>query len=239
MCKTNLLRSRVVAMSTVAAALLACFTTSSAQVVVYENLGTSALGGTSRLNSENPIFGDALNLTQSGQLSLVGLSLFNSSSGGNTGAILTGTMVVNFYDNTTAYAGGSLSAGRALLGSATVNWDFSADGGLLAGFYATDTFDLTANNINLTSKIFVTQKFTLTSGTSTRNGVILFDNPTTGTSTSTVYLYSSAVAEGLYTFTGNPGQFGYHLEVTLVPEPATLALAGLGAFALLALRRRK
>lgn len=203
-----------------------------ASVLVYDNLATTAVAGTSQPNSNNPVFGDSLTLLQGGLLESVGLSLYNSSSGGNTGIIQTGTMVVNFYDNTTPYTGGALSL--PLLGTATLAWDFGADG-LPAGYYSAATFDVSALNINLTQNILITQQFTQTAGTSTRNGVILFGDPTTGSSPNTVYLKSASTAEGLYTYTGNPGQFGY--AITLVPEPASVALAGLGLVALLRRRR--
>jgi hypothetical protein len=203
--------------------------------IVYDNLSTSALSGYSGLNSDKPVFGDSLTLASGGVLGSLGLSLYNSSSGGNTGSILTGSMLVNFYDNTTPYAGGVIS--NPLLGSATVDFDFTADGGLGVGFYDTETFDLSAQNINLTQNILITQQFTELTGTSLRNGIILFGNPTVGSSPSTVYISSASVAPGLYTFSGNPGQFGY--QVTLVPEPTTLALASLGGIALGFFRRRK
>jgi len=221
-------------------ASLAILASAHAQVVVYENLNTPATAGYSEPNANNPIFGDALNLTTAGQLSIVGLSLFNSSSGGNTGPILTGNMVVKFYNNTTAYAGGVLGPpSQPLLGSATLFWDFTAAGGLPAGFYSTAGFDLTPLNINLTQNIFVTQQFTELTGTSTRNGVVLFSNPTVGGSPANVYINSAATPEGLYTFANNPDQFGYHIEISVIPEPCSFALAGLAAAAALALRRRK
>jgi hypothetical protein len=214
--------------------------TAQAQTVVYENLGTnnSPLAGYSEPNANNPIFGDALNLTQGGHLGNVGLTLFNSSSGGNTGSILTGTMTLNIYNNTVPYAGGSLSASDPLIASVLLTWNFSP-GGLAPGFFSIGTFDLTSLNINIPQNIFVTQQFTQTAGTSTRNGVVLFTDPTIGSSPANVYISSSATAEGLYTFSGNPNQFGYHIEVQIVPEPTALALAGLGASALLLFRRRK
>lgn len=216
--------------------LLGAALSASAQLVVYDNLATTATAGYSEPNANNPIFGDQLVLTQGGRISILGVSLFNSSSGGNTGSILTGTMAIKFYDNTTAYAGSGPITGT-LLGSATLNWDFTSGGGLPAGFYATDGFDLTSLNIVLPQNVLITQQFTETTGTSTRNGFILFSNPTTGSSPPNVYLKSSATAEGLYTFSGgNPNQVGFYVEV--VPEPTTLALAGLAGAAMLFLRRR-
>jgi hypothetical protein len=197
------------------------------------------LAGYSEPNANNPVFGDALNLTQGGLLSHVGLSLFNSTSGGNTGPILTGTMTLNIYNNTVPYAGGSLSSSDPLIASVNLTWDFTAGGGLPAGFFSTGTFDLSGLNINIPQNIFVTQQFTETTGTSTRNGVILFPDPTVGSSPANVYINSSATAEGLYTFSGNPNQFGYHIDIQTVPEPTSLAFAGLGAFGLLVSRRRK
>jgi hypothetical protein len=218
-------------------ALAVATLSSQAQQIVYDNLSTAATAGYSEPNANNPIFGDALSLTTGGHLSILGLSIFNSTSGGNTGSILTGSMVVKFYDNSVPYGGGALSS-QPLIATAVLTWDFTAGGGLAPGFYATEGFDLTALNINLPQNIFITQQFTETTGTSTRNGIVLFSNPVVGSSPANVYLNSAATPEGLYTFSGgNPNQFGYYLEV--VPEPSTLAFAGLAGTMALILRRRK
>jgi hypothetical protein len=227
------MKSRLLLLATLCLAL-----TTQAQTVVYENLTGSPLAGYSEPNANNPIFGDALNLSQGGKVGSVGLTLFNSNSGGNTGAILSGNMTLNIYNNTVPYAGGSLSASDPLIASVILTWTFSGTG-LAAGFFSVGTFDLSSLNITVPQNIFVTQQFTETSGTSTRNGVVLFPDPTVGSSPANVYINSTATAEGLYTFSGNPNQFGYHIDLQLVPEPTSLALAGLGAAGLVIFRRRK
>jgi hypothetical protein len=215
---------------------LALLASSQAGTVVYDNLATAATAGYSEPNTNHPIFGDALNLTMGGTITTFGLSVYNSTSGGNTGAIIAGTLTIDFYDNTTPYAGGPLTA-EPLLGSATGTVTFGT--GLPAGYYSTVSFDLSSLNITVPQNIFVTQQFTETSGTSTRNGVVLFSNPTIGSSPPTVYINSSGTPEGLYTFSGNPNQFGYHVEVATVPEPSSFALAGIAVAAAVIFRRRK
>lgn len=212
-----------------------CLALSAKAQTVYENLSTAPTAGFGDLNANNPVFGDSLNLTLGGRLSVLGLTLFNPNNADNPGSILTGSMVVKFYDNTVPYLGGVLN--NPLLGSTTLTWDFTGIGGLQPGFYAPNSYDLTSLNITLPQHILVTQQFTQTSGTSIRNGAALLSDPTTGISPNNVYLKTSAIAEGLYTVSGNPGQFGFHIEI--VPEPASFALAGLGAVALLVLGRRK
>lgn len=204
-----------------------------AQSIVYNNLSTPPTAGFGDLNANNPIFGDSLNLAQGGRLGVVGLTLFNPNNADNTGSILTGSMMIKFYDNTLPYAGGPLN--NPLLGSATVTWDFTGIGGLQAGFYAPNFYDLSSLNINLPQHILVTQQFTETSGTSIRNGVALLSNPTVGSSPDTIYIQSSAISSGLYTVASNPGQLGYQIQV--VPEPGTLTLTVLAASALLVFRR--
>jgi hypothetical protein len=209
--------------------------TASAQTLVYDNLSTPPTAGFGDLNANSPIFGDSLNLTQGGQLSVLGLTLFNPNNADNTGSILTGSMVVKFYDNTVPYNGGALNI--PLLGTATVTWDFTGIGGLQPGFFAPNSYNLTSLNINLPQHILITQQFTQTSGTSIRNGIALLSNPTTGTSPNSVFLSSAAILPNLYNINGglNPGQIGFHIQV--VPEPGTIALGSLAA--LLIIRRRK
>lgn len=152
--------------------------------VVYDNTGTAATSATSQPNSDVPIFGDSLSLTHGGLLSQLEPSLYNSSAGGNSGSILTGDMTVKFYDNTSPYTGGTLSL--PLLGTTALSWDFTSIGGLPVGYYVVQQFDLASLNLSLPAEILITQQFTETTGTSTRHGVVLFGNPTVGSSPDTV-----------------------------------------------------
>ena len=203
--------------------------------IVYNNLavGTATIAGYTEPNTNNPIYGDQLNMTSGGTLSTVGFTIFNSSTG-NTGAILTGSVVLKFYDNTTPYAGGAIT--NPLLGTTTVTVNFGA--GLNAGFFSTvTTNDLSALNILLTQNILITQQFTQLTGTSNNNGVVLKGDPTVGTSPNNVYISSSATASNSYTFGGTAAnsQFGY--TITTTPAPGAAGLAGIAG--LVALRRRR
>jgi len=126
-----------------------------------------------------------------------------------------------------------------LLGSAILSWDLTSipGGGLPVGGYALGYEDLSASNINLTQDIFVTQQYTQLTGTSTRNGVVILGNSVVPGSSSpaTVYLKSTATAEGLYSFGGTSNQFAYYVDI--VPEPASCGLVAVGVVGML-LRRR-
>jgi hypothetical protein len=206
-----------------------------AQIAVYDNLSTAPTRGFGDLNANNLIVGDTLNLTQGGQLSVLGLTLFNPNNTDNTGSILTGTMVVKFYDNTVPYVSGVLN--NPLLGSATINWDFTGIGGLNPGFFSPNYYNLTNLNIYLPQHILVTQQFTQTSGTAIRNGAALYSDPTIGSSPNTFYIKASDISEGLYPVFANPAQLG--LQIQVVPEPGTFALVSLAASTLLIVRRRR
>src|SRR5690349_6923825 len=91
-----------------------------AQTLVYDNLSTAPTVGYGDLNANNPIFGDSLNLTQGGHLSVLALTLFFPYSSDNLMTVIfTVIMVVKFYVNTVAYVGVVLII--LLLCSATVN----------------------------------------------------------------------------------------------------------------------
>jgi hypothetical protein len=215
-------------------ALLGAVATASAQsTIVYDNFIPGASGLDGDYNSTHPIFGSPVTLTQGGTLSAIGLMLWNPQTGGN-GSILTGTMQINFYDNSSPYTGGVL-ASLPLWGTANVTWDFTAGGGLAPGAYATKYFDLTAFNITVPQDIFVTQQFTETSGSSLLNGVAFQGVPLVGASPDQVYIKTDGSGENL--FTGY--RVGYSLAITSVPEPSTLAMSVLGGLALLLKRRRR
>lgn len=206
-----------------------------ADFIVYDNLNSGVAAGASQLNTAKPVYGDSLSLTQGGQVSQVGLTLFNSTFGGNTGSILTGTMTLTFYDNTTPYSGGTLS--NPVLGSTVLNVDFTSSGGLAPGSFAPINADLTSLNIVVPQNILLTQQFTQVTGTSTNNGIVFFFNPTVGSSPNNYYLKTDT-SEGLSTL--STSQVGYQIQiVAAVPEPSSLLLSGIGVLIGLGWWRRK
>ncbi len=224
--KRSILLAAVGALLTVSA--------SRAQVTVYDTVTPNPSAGYGEANDNSPIFGDALNLSQAGQLQQLGFDLFNTTTGGNSGTINTGTMDIEIYDNTVPYSGGSLAASDPLIAGINFNLDFTGGGGLPAGFFTRITSnDLTSLSITLPQHIFITQQFTETDGDSTANGTVLSGtNSAVGSSPATVYINSDATPEDLYTFGGgNLNQFAFEVSVlpASVPEPATWLGASLVA----------
>src|ERR1044071_1296339 len=135
-----------------------------AQVTNYDTIDGSAIAGYSEANANNPIFGDALTLSAGGgELALAGFTLFNSTSGGNSGSISKGLMTVFIYDNTIPYTGTG-PIGNPVLWAGQLLWDFGSNP-LPAGFYTIGIWDFNGLGLFLPQNILITQQFGLTQGT--------------------------------------------------------------------------
>lgn len=193
---------------------------------VYSNIGSAANAATSSSNLTTR-WGDRLNMTGSGVLQEFSLAVFNSTSGGNTGSILTYLVDVQFYRQSDS----------SLIGGFSGNINFGT--GLNAGFFSTVTFtDLAGLGIDLdTADIFVTQQRLSHTGTSNRMGVASLSPITIGSSPVDFYRDDpSAPPAGFYVFSGGtvPADLAYQV---VVPAPAAASLLGFGG--LLAARRRR
>jgi hypothetical protein len=198
---------------------------------IYDNITAPSAPnfGYSEPVTNNPIYGDTLNMTGTGVLDELTLTIFNATTGGNTGTVTGGVMTVNFFRQ----------SDNSLIGGFAGNYTFNPV--LQPGFFATITFNnlaTLATPVNIdTANVIVTQS-NAQAGTSTRNGVVSLNPINIGTSPSTVFISSTATPAGFYNFNpaGTQSNFGYKIGVT--PEPGTMLLAGLGLGGL-ALRRRK
>lgn len=196
-------------------------------VTLYSNTTSAANVATSSLDL-NTRWGDTLNMVGTGVLDQFSFTVFNSSSSGNTGSILTYAVDIRFFR----------ASDSSFIGGFTGNVNFGT--GLNAGFYSVVTFtDLAGFGINLdTADILATQARTAHTGTSIRMGVASLDPVTIGSSPVNFYKDDpSSPPAGFYVFSGGatPAQIGY--QVVAVPAPGAAALLGLGG--LLATRRRR
>ena len=194
--------------------------------VVYSNTSSAANAATSSSNL-NTRWGDRLNMTGTGVLQDFSFTMFNSTSGGNTGSLLTAQVELRFYRQSDS----------SLIGGFSGNVNFGT--GLNAGFFSTITFtNLAGLGIDLdTANIFVTQQRLSHTGATTRLGIASLSPVTIGTSPVDFYRDDpSAPPAGFYVFSGGavPADLGYQV---VVPTPAGASLLGLGG--LLAARRRR
>lgn len=216
------------------AMLLGVSAISNAQLsIAYDNTTSTALSAFSSTDLGR-VAGDTLSLASTGLLDTLTVSLFNSGTG-NTGSILGGRFDIEVRDNTIPYASGAFTA-QPLLGAFSGTINFGT--GLLVGQYTLVNFTgLSALSISLPTNVIITQKFTMTSGTSLRYGFVGGGAPTVGTSPNSYYLSGSTTAAGLYTTAGNAGNPLMKVGVVPVPEPASMTVLGLGLAAMM--RRRK
>lgn len=197
---------------------------------IYDNVTAPAAANAGISSTDlNSIWGDRCNTLGTGLLCQFSMTVFNSTSGGNTGNVLTYTGGVTIQDAST----------NAVMGGFTTNVNFGA--GLAAGFYTIVTFtNLEALNINLTdTDLLIKQQRTAHTGTSTRLGIASLNPLLAGTSSpDDIFVQSSTIGGGIpgfYLF-GNPAiqaNVGYGVNI---PEPTSLALLAIGALAFV--RRR-
>jgi len=213
---------------------------SNAATLVYDNIeAPSAVSAGTSDAETNAIWGDQVTLINTGKLSSFKHGIFNSTTGGNTGTLLTANVTYKFYNlGNTPYAGGALSA--PLLGQFNGTINFGA--GLNAGFFTIVSFtNLDSLNINLTNaNIMITQQVTSFTGTTNRLGIVTYTTDNVGASYGGNSWYKkNSTSEGLFAFAApTSNKIAYQIGVNAVPEPASIAALGLGAAALLRRRRK-
>lgn len=213
----------------------------SGPTVVYDVLDAPSVVNAAVSSGDlSATFGDDVIMTDTGILDEFSFTVFNSTTGGNTGQIVTTDINVNFFDAAT-FNPADLSSNTAI-GGFTGSLDFSglAGGGLDPGFFITASFTgLFPAGINLnTTDLIVTQQLDNITGGTTRVGVAFFDTQNIGGGDAANW-YASATdfADGFYTF-GFDANMGYNILVT-IPEPATTGLFGMALLGACVVRRRR
>jgi len=204
----------------------------------YLNLGTSSAGfDTVSSNPSDSGVGGTYSDWPTGTITL---EIFTISATGNA-ALATSIDTLAGSASTEAQAITDVTGG----GDGFTQQAFGPQGGGTAGELESQNLGITGGYFNASaaainivgtsgsvpaSPMFYALYATYVSGSTHYAGVLVLDNPTTG------YGPGSLTQPSTMTSDWNQGQ---NLLLAPVPEPATLALAGLGGLSMLFLRRRK
>jgi hypothetical protein len=180
---------------------------------VYNNTNPQgAIIGSITSTDLNAQWGDRLTTTGTGILQENDFTIVNSGS--SAGPLLTATFGIALFDGTTSALIGSYSTNPVNFGS------------LGQGFFSIITITgLGGLNINVnTTDVIMRQQVLAKTGTASRLGVILFDPPTIGSSTNTMYINATTVGPaGFYNLGAAPNFVnanpGYRINLNQ-PVPA-------------------
>lgn len=173
--------------------------------IVYDNTTAPANFGVASTDL-TATWGDRVLTTGTGILSSHKFTVYNSSAG--TGALLTATIAVSFYDAVTSL----------FIGGYNGSVNFGA--GLNPGFFSTVTvtnLDPLVINLNV-ADLIVTQQIIASTGTATTLGIVSRNPPTVGSSPTSMYISAATIGGGVpgfYTFTNGPANPGYQITVTV------------------------